>query len=70
MQRDAELLGLAFELDELFEISDRLVVMAKGRLSPALPVAEATVEKVGMWMSGLWEVQPQAAVEEGARAEA
>lgn len=70
--RDAgcALLVVSEELDELFEISDRLLVMAKGRLSPALPVAEATVEKVGMWMSGLWEVQPQAAVEEGARAEA
>jgi ABC-type uncharacterized transport system ATPase subunit len=64
------LLVVSEELDELFEISDRLVVMAKGRLSPALPVAEATVEKVGMWMSGLWEGQPQAALEEGARAEA
>ena len=43
------------ELDELFEICDRLHVMAKGQLSPSLPRAEATVEKVGQWMSGLWE---------------
>jgi general nucleoside transport system ATP-binding protein len=42
------------ELDELFELSDRLVVMAKGRLSPPLPRAQATVEKIGEWMSGLW----------------
>lgn len=55
--RDAgcALLVVSEELDELFEISDRLVVMAKGRLSPAVPVAEATVEKIGEWMSGLWE---------------
>ena len=55
--RDAgcALLVVSEELDELFEISDRLVVMAKGRLSPALPVREATVEKIGEWMSGLWE---------------
>ena len=54
--RDAgcALLVVSEELDELFEISDRLVVMAKGRLSPALPVGEATVEKIGEWMSGLW----------------
>ncbi|MBA4340975.1 MAG: ABC transporter [Methylibium sp.] len=45
------------ELDELFEISDRLLVMAKGRLSPPLPIAEATVEKIGEWMSGLWTEQ-------------
>ena len=42
------------ELDELFEICDRLYVMAKGQLSPSLPRGEATVEKVGLWMSGLW----------------
>ena len=44
------------ELDELFELSDRLYVMARGRLSPAMPIAQATVEKVGEWMSGLWNV--------------
>ena len=43
------------ELDELFEMSDRLHVLAKGRLSPSLPRAEATVERVGEWMSGLWD---------------
>ena len=57
--RDAgcALLVVSEELDELFEISDRLVVMAKGRLSPAVPVAEATVEKIGEWMSGLWAME-------------
>jgi simple sugar transport system ATP-binding protein len=43
------------ELDELFELSDRLVVMAQGRLSPPLLRAQATVERIGAWMSGLWE---------------
>ncbi len=42
------------ELDELFEISDRLVVMAQGRLSPALAVADASRALIGEWMSGLW----------------
>ena len=42
------------ELDELFELSDRMVVMAKGRLSPSLHRSEATVERIGQWMSGLW----------------
>jgi simple sugar transport system ATP-binding protein len=45
------------ELDELFEISDRIHVMAKGRLSPSLNRAEATVERIGEWMSGLWDEQ-------------
>lgn len=54
--RDAgcAVLVVSEELDELFEISDRLRVIAKGRLSPAIPVAEATVEQIGIWMSGLW----------------
>jgi general nucleoside transport system ATP-binding protein len=42
------------ELDELFEISDRLVVIAQGRVSPSLPTAQATIEQIGEWMSGLW----------------
>jgi simple sugar transport system ATP-binding protein len=47
-------LVLSEELDELFEISDRLVVMAQGRLSPAVPVFEASRALIGEWMSGLW----------------
>ena len=44
------------ELDELFEICDRMHVIAKGRLSPSVLRAEANVERIGAWMSGLWEV--------------
>jgi len=42
------------ELDELFEISDRLQVIAGGRLSPSVAVADASVPMIGEWMSGLW----------------
>ena len=42
------------ELDELFEVSDRLYVMAKGRLSPGVNRDVANVEQIGLWMSGLW----------------
>jgi len=45
----------------LFEISDRLHVIAKGRLSPSMARAEATVERIGEWMSGLW---PDAAADQ------
>jgi len=48
------ILVVSEEMDELFELSDRLVVMAQGRVSPSLPIAEATIEKIGEWMSGLW----------------
>ncbi len=42
------------ELDELFEMCDRLHVMAKGRLSPSLDREQTTVARIGEWMSGLW----------------
>jgi general nucleoside transport system ATP-binding protein len=45
------------ELEELFEICDRLHVIAKGRLSPSIDRARATVSLMGEWMSGLWEKQ-------------
>ncbi len=48
------LLVVSEELDELFEICDRLLVIAKGRISPSVPVAQASVETIGEWMSGLW----------------
>jgi simple sugar transport system ATP-binding protein len=55
--RDAgcAVLVVSEELDELFEISDRLHVIAKGRLSPSLDRADATIERIGEWMSGLWD---------------
>ena len=55
--RDAgcAVLVVSEELDELFEICDRLHVVAKGRLSPSVPRAEASVQQIGEWMSGLWD---------------
>jgi len=55
--RDAgcAVLVVSEELDELFEVSDRLHVIARGRLSPSVPIGEATVERIGEWMSGLWD---------------
>ena len=66
--RDAgcALLVVSEELDELFEISDRLVVIAQGRVSPAVPMAEARIERIGEWMSGLWAAHPAEAVDAAA----
>ena len=65
----AAVLVVSEELDELFEITDRLVVMARGRMSPAVPTSEATVEQIGVWMSGLWpggsSGAPQSAPDDG-----
>lgn len=40
------------ELEELFMICDRIAVIANGRLSPAISTADASVEQIGLWMSG------------------
>ena len=72
--RDAgcAVLVVSEELDELFEISDRLHVIAKGRISPPIERAAATVTQIGEWMSGLWDKSADAASlakkEEGAHA--
>jgi ABC-type uncharacterized transport system ATPase subunit len=55
------LLVVSEELDELFEVSDRLVVISRGRLSPSVPTAQASVESIGAWMSGLWQEEAAAA---------
>jgi general nucleoside transport system ATP-binding protein len=58
--RDAgcAVLVVSEELEELFEVCDRLHVIAKGRLSPSIDRVRATVTLIGEWMSGLWVVQP------------
>ena len=42
------------ELEELFALSDRLFVIAQGKLSPGLRIEDASVQQVGVWMSGAW----------------
>ena len=61
--RDAgcAILVVSEDLEELFEISDRMVVMAQGRLSPPVRTSELSVEQIGQWMSGLWEGADRAA---------
>jgi simple sugar transport system ATP-binding protein len=49
------------ELDELFELADRLVVLAQKRLSPAVPAHAIGIDEIGRWMAGLWpQASPQA----------
>lgn len=42
------------DVDELFELADRLFVIANGRLSPSIRPEEIGVPELGRWMSGLW----------------
>ena len=66
--RDAgcAVLVISEELDELFEISDRLYVIAKGHLSPSIDRADATAPLIGEWMSGLWNAEVQSHLGGGA----
>jgi simple sugar transport system ATP-binding protein len=56
-QAGCAVLVISEELDELFELCDRMYVIAKGRLSPSVATADASREQIGLWMSGLWEDQ-------------
>jgi ABC-type uncharacterized transport system ATPase subunit len=51
----AAVLVVSEDLEELFEICDRIAVLCAGRLSPARRAAETTVEEVGLWMAGMFE---------------
>jgi simple sugar transport system ATP-binding protein len=54
------------DLDELAEITDRIAVMFHGRLSQALPIAQATREKLGLLMGGSGLERTEAAHAAGA----
>ena len=41
------------DLDELLSLADNLAVINEGRLSPARPVAETSIEEIGLLMGGV-----------------
>jgi len=61
--RDAgvAVLVVSEELDELFEICDRVAVIAQGRLSLVKPLRETSAAEIGLLMTGV-PVSPRAAV--------
>jgi simple sugar transport system ATP-binding protein len=46
-------LMISQDLDEIFEISDRVGVMADGKLTKLQPTAELTPEAIGLMMAGM-----------------
>jgi simple sugar transport system ATP-binding protein len=56
--RGCAILVVSEEIDELFELADRLMVMAAHRLSPAVPAHRLPIDELGRWMAGRW---PEAA---------
>jgi simple sugar transport system ATP-binding protein len=59
--RGCAILLISEELEELFEISDRIAVIAGGRLSPQRITAQTHVDEIGLWMSGVGMPGPTAA---------
>ncbi|RIX46082.1 MAG: ABC transporter ATP-binding protein [Rhodocyclales bacterium GT-UBC] len=53
------ILVISEELEELFEISDNIAVLAAGKLSAAQPKAATNAESVGLQMSGLFNETAQ-----------
>jgi len=52
--RGCAILVVSEEIDELFELADRMMVMAGGRLSPAVPAHRLPIDQLGCWMAGRW----------------
>lgn len=42
------------DIDELMQMCDRIMVMAKGRVSPTIARQEMNSERLGLWMAGLF----------------
>ena len=61
-------LAISQDLDEVFEIADRIAVISRGELSPPKPAGEMTREEIGLLMAGAHEVRARpAAAKPGAR---
>jgi simple sugar transport system ATP-binding protein len=48
------ILVISEELEELFDICDRIAVLAGGRLSPVRATGATNAEEIGRWMAGLF----------------
>ena len=46
------LLVISEDLEELYQLADRILVMSAGRIVGDFAIAEASVEKIGLLMAG------------------
>jgi simple sugar transport system ATP-binding protein len=51
--RGRAVIVISEDLEELFEIADRIAVMFEGRILDILPAAEATIGRIGLLMAGV-----------------
>jgi len=59
----AAIVTISQDLDEIFEISDKIAVISRGELSQAYPADEISLEEIGMLMAGKAERKPAAGAE-------
>ena len=62
----AAVLVISQDLDEIFEIADRIAVIARGELSEAHPAHDMTPEMIGLLMAGMEDQANAALAGEGA----
>ena len=55
-RRGCAVLMISQDLDEIFEICDRILVISEGTVSASRDIEEITVEEVGLLMSGLHDL--------------
>lgn len=60
-RKGSAVLVISQDLDEIFEIADRIAVISRGQLSEAFPASQMTAEKIGLLMAGEHEVHTHAA---------
>ncbi|MEJ2478106.1 MAG: ABC transporter ATP-binding protein, partial [Desulfobacterales bacterium] len=52
-ERGAGILLISEDLDEIFALCDRIVVLFEGKIMGEAPGATASREQIGLWMSGV-----------------
>jgi simple sugar transport system ATP-binding protein len=60
-RKGSAVLVISQDLDEIFEVADRIAVISRGQLSEAYPASQMTAEKIGLLMAGQHEVHTDAA---------
>ncbi|MCX7350410.1 MAG: ATP-binding cassette domain-containing protein, partial [Alphaproteobacteria bacterium] len=56
-RQGSAVLVISQDLDEIFEIADRIAVISRGELSEAYPASDLSSEKIGLLMAGAHELK-------------
>jgi len=56
-RQGSAVLVISQDLDEIFEVADRIAVISRGQLSEAYPASDLTSERIGLLMAGSHELK-------------